>query len=107
MPEASRFRMPVRKPTGTDTDYCKPAAIIAHCLANPDLRWVGEVFTALIATGMQISELAGLRWRDIDWETNTIRLTDETAGPRTDGRKVRQTKSGRDRALGSGTRTRR
>jgi len=101
-PEASRFRLPLRKPTGTDTFCWKPeeaGAIIAHCRANPDLQWLGDVFTAPIATGMRMSELAGLRWSDVDGETNTIRLTDETASRRTDGRRVRQSRSRRDGAV--------
>ncbi|HVK13341.1 MAG TPA: site-specific integrase [Gemmataceae bacterium] len=101
-PATCLFAMPLRKPDGTDTYCWKPAevtAILTHCRAAADLQWMGDVFTALVTTGLRISELAALRWSDIDFATNVIRLTDESGGRRTEGRRRRQTKSGRGRTL--------
>ena len=51
------------------------------------------MLTALACTGLRISELAALRWSDIDGENNLIRLTDEsTRGRRRKGQPARQTK---------------
>jgi integrase len=102
LPASCLFRMPLRKPDGTTTYCWKPAevaAIVEHCRKNSELRWLGEVFTALVTTGLRISELAGLRWSDLDAATNVLRLTDESASRKTAGRKIRQTKTGRGRTL--------
>ena len=42
-----------------------------------DKNWLHPVVAALAYTGMWISELASLRWSDIDFERNLILLTDE------------------------------
>lgn len=102
LPASCLFRMPLRKPDGTDT-YCwqpaEVAAVIEHCRVHPDLHWLGDVFTALVTTGLRISELAALRWSDVDPTANVLRLTDEGGSRRVDGRNRRQTKTGRGRAL--------
>ena len=102
IPVSCLFRMPLKKPEGTDT-YCwrpeEAAAIISYCRANPELNWLGDVFTALISTGLRISELASLRCSDIDRGANVIRLTDESSSRKSAGRRIRQTKSGRSRSL--------
>jgi integrase len=59
-----------------------------------------DVLIALTCTGLRISELAGLRWADIDLAAGTIRLTDEsTRAPRRSRRKARETKSGRSHSF--------
>ena len=56
--------------------------MIAFCYASPSLVWLGRVITALATSRLRINELAKLRWTDIDFPSNTIRLTDERARPR-------------------------
>lgn len=95
------LKMP--KPAGGAT-YCwtveEVAAIVACCREQAELNWLGEVVIALASTGLRISELASLRWTDIDFEKNTIRLTDEsTFAPRQRRRKARETKNSRSRSF--------
>jgi integrase len=52
--------------------------MVERCGQDPELAWLGEVITALASTGMRISELASLRWSDIDLEANVIKLVDES-----------------------------
>lgn len=102
IPTACLFAMSLKKPQGTDTYCWKPdevTAIIRHCRHNAELNWLGNVFTALIATGMRISELASLRWTDIVDDGKAIQITDEASRRNKDGENVRRTKSGRSRIL--------
>lgn len=102
LPETCRIRLSLTKPTGTDT-YCwqssEVQAILHRCYAVPDLAWLGDVLTALACTGMRISELANLRWNDIDFISNVIKLTDESARAVRGGRKIRQIKNRRSRSF--------
>jgi integrase len=103
LPEACRLRLPLTRPTGTDT-YCWRAAeveaILKRCREVPDQAWLGDVLMALACTGMRISELAGLRSTDIDFTNNLITLTDETATVvRQRTRKARQIKNRRGRSF--------
>jgi integrase len=103
LPVGCRIEMPLTKPTGTDT-YCwrreEIEAIIRWCRSQPKLDWLGDVLTALACTGMRISELASLRWTDIDLDNKMIRLTDESTSRvrRRDGKR-REIKNRRSRAL--------
>lgn len=103
LPEACRIRLPLTRPTGTDAYCWRPVeveAILKRCAEAPDLGWLGDVLTALACTGMRISELASLRWTDIDFANNLIKLTDETAAVvRQRGRKARQIKNRRSRSF--------
>jgi len=102
LPASCRIRMPLTKPTGSDT-YCwrtdEVKAIVERCQTNPEIAWLGAVVTGLACSGMRISELASLRWSDIDLETNVIRLTDESSSARRRGRKVRETKNSKSRSF--------
>ena len=93
--------MPLRKPEGTDT-WCwsteEVAAIIGHCTEHEELGWLKRVVTALTCTGLRISELAALRWTDIDLTRNVLVLKDEETRRRRRN-KARTTKSGRDRSF--------
>jgi len=77
--------LPLTKPDGTDT-YCysqaEVTAMIDHCRNRPGLVWLANVILALACTGLRISELAGLRWTDIDQRANTIRIADERSSSR-------------------------
>ncbi len=103
LPAHCRIELSLTKPTGTDT-YCwrseEVEAIICHCRSRPELRWLGDVLTALACTGMRISELASLRWSDIDPASKMIKLTDEsTRRVRRKSGKVREIKNRRSRAF--------
>lgn len=103
LPPECRIVMPFRKPEGTDT-YCwrqaEVRAIRIHCDEHGDLVWLGQVTSALACTGLRISELASLRWSDLDLQSNSVRLTDETtsAKQRKKG-KPRSTKNHRGRTF--------
>jgi integrase len=56
--------------------------MVSHCYADPMLPWLGNVISASAATGLRINELANLRWADIDFVAESIRITDERARPR-------------------------
>jgi integrase len=102
LPSTCQIKLPLDKPTGTDT-YCwrqvEVQAMVEHCGQNPELAWLGSVTTALASTGMRISELASLRWSDIDLGANVIKLADESKSARHRGRKARETKSGHSRSF--------
>lgn len=95
------LKMP--KPAG-GASYCWTAAevtaIVACCEEQTELNWLGTVVIALASTGLRISELAALRWTDIDFERNMILLTDEsTHAPRRRRRKAREMKNSRSRSF--------
>ena len=56
----------------SEAAYCwhpnEVCAMIELCMANDELRWLADVIIALACTGLQISELASLRWSDLDLE---------------------------------------
>jgi site-specific recombinase XerC len=102
LPPESLIRGSLSKPQGTTT-YCwhqqEVKVMLEQCRKSPSLAWREGVIIALACTGLRISELASLRWTDIDRQANMIRLTDESRQPRRGGRKPRETKSGRSRAF--------
>jgi integrase len=64
------------------------------------LVWLGHVIIALAHTGLRISELAGLRWSDLDMRANAIRIADERSSKRKRQTGVaRTTKSRRSRTI--------
>ena len=85
LPPSCRFLLKLSKPDGTTT-FCytkqQVTRMIAFCYESPSLVWLGQVITALATSGLRINELAKLRWTDVDFPSNTIRLTDERARPR-------------------------
>ncbi len=91
----------MKKPHGTDT-YCwrteEVEAILQHC-EQPDLQWLRSVVLALSTTGLRISELANLRWTDVDFERGTITLADESTSQKKTSRERRTTKSGYSRSF--------
>jgi site-specific recombinase XerD len=105
LPGCCLVQLPLAKPQGTTTYCWRPEevqAMVHHCRREADLQWLADVITALACTGLRISELASLRWSDIDRDNNLVRLTDEsTRGRRPAGTQARQTKSGRSRAFRS------
>lgn len=103
LPAACQIHLSMAKPQGTTT-YCwrreEVQAMLDRCAKSPDLAWLEAILIALACTGLRISELASLRWTDIDWQANLVRLTDESMQPRRrNNRKPRETKSGRSRSF--------
>ncbi|WP_254509344.1 tyrosine-type recombinase/integrase [Anatilimnocola floriformis] len=89
------------KKVESERAYCyEPAevsAMVAHCRERSDLDWMASVITGLACTGLRISELAALRWSDIDLTRGMLTLTDESG--RGSAKSNRQLKSGRSRSL--------
>ena len=80
LPPSSKIDLPMRKPQGTDTYCFRPeevAAMVMHCRADRQLAWLGAAVVALACTGVRISELAALRWSDVDLRTNLLSIRDE------------------------------
>jgi integrase len=79
IPESHLFKFEIGRPQDTTT-YCytpeQVDAIVEHCFATPDLRWLGLVVLALASTGMRIGELANLKWDNVDFAANLIKLWD-------------------------------
>lgn len=101
LPGREPIRLPV-KSADSKPAYCwKPeevAAMVEHCRNSTDLSWLYHVIVMLAHTGLRISELASLRWRDIDLESRVIKLVDET-GHVSGAGEGRTLKSGRSRSL--------
>jgi len=85
LPADCKLEYKLTKPQGTDT-YCysanEVATMVKCCLAKPALVWLAHVIITLAHAGMRISELAGLRWSDVDLKAKTIRVADERASHR-------------------------
>lgn len=66
----------------TSTTYCwtiqQFMAIVDYCRTSSELGWLGDICLTLGLTGMRISELAQLRWTDIDFDKRFISLVDES-----------------------------
>ena len=64
-----------------------------------NLHWLADLIIALACTGLRISELASLRWSDLDLEAGRLKLTDETGPAQSDRPGRRELKSGRSRSF--------
>jgi integrase len=75
--------------------------MMALCGSNVKLQWLGGVIGALASTGLRISELASLRWEDVDFESQRIQIKDESslAGTKKPKKELRTTKSSRSRSF--------
>lgn len=62
--------------------YPEERAFLDYICANPDeIRWV-PLFTVMFGTGGRVGEIIGLRWKDIDFENNSISINHRlTYGP--------------------------
>lgn len=99
LPADHRVRVKVTRSRETTTrcwQAAEVAAMLDVCRAAPHLAWVAAAIIGLSRTGLRVSELASLRWSDVDRAANVIRLTHE---PRRAGARGRQTKSGRSRSF--------
>jgi len=83
--------------------YCwKPeevTAIVEFCRASEKLEWLGDIVIALACTGLRISELAALRWTDVDFVKRLLHLPDESGFVHKAGSERRDRKSGRSRSF--------
>jgi integrase len=81
LPERCRIAMKLERDK-TSTTYCwtevEFQAIIIHCRETPGLDWLARLCFTLGLTGMRISELAQLRWEDIDRDHKTTSLVDHS-----------------------------
>jgi integrase len=101
LPTKALIRYPLDKPSGTDTYCYRPAevaAIVDLCRKQPELAWLADIVTALACTALRISELAALRWDDLDDGLQMLRIVDERHRRHRSGSETRRTKTGRSRA---------
>lgn len=102
LPAECLFRMRLVKPHGTTT-YCythaEVQAMIQICRGRPDLAWLADVIIAFARTGLRISELAQLRWGNVDVRSNTITIRNDPSAPARSGVARRRTKNRRDRSF--------
>ena len=100
--ESAKFVLKMTKPEDTDT-YCyhpkEVEAMIKHCRNNHRLVWLADVIVALSHTGMRISELAGLRWSNVNTDKWTVSLRDESRSKRRNRSEAQTTKGKRGRAF--------
>lgn len=64
------------------TTYCwrveEFQALVEQCRSTSTLGWLGQICVTLSLTGMRISELAQLRWSDLDFGKGVVTLVDES-----------------------------
>jgi integrase len=103
LPESARLRVTMPKPTESST-YCYTdddiARILGRCLQIPQLQWLFAIFQTLAFTGIRIGELRQLRWDDIDFDADTVTVTEERfGGRRRQGAAPRAVKGKRSRTI--------
>ena len=101
LPSELRFHYPIQKETDSST-YCWTAQEVEAMLKlckKKKLYWLRQVLVCLMTTGMRISELAGLMWKDIDLQRKIIILVDESRQRGAANKKRRTTKSGKSRSF--------
>jgi integrase len=85
LPKSCDFKFPLRKDHDSRR-YCwtveQFTAIVEHCRQSAKLTWLGDLCFTLGHTGIRISEAANLKWSDIDFTKELIRLVDESLHPK-------------------------
>ena len=75
-----RFKLNLAKPTGTDT-YCysleQVTRMLELCLTSKLGKWLRPILITLATSGMRIGELISLKWKDIDFNSHTLRIVDD------------------------------
>ena len=104
LPTSCAFDLELQKPDDDTTTYCYRTAevesMVEHCFADKGLYWLGRVVVALSCLGLRISELAQLRWSNIDDESDLITISDQTKrGSRVQRESAQRTKGRRSRTL--------
>lgn len=98
----SPIHLPLAKSQGTSTYCWRPEevkAMLELCSKNAELAWLQHVIITLACTGLRISEVASLRWTDVNIAANQIVLTDESTAKLRTTRNPRDVKTGRTRSL--------
>lgn len=87
----------------SEAAYCYRAveinAMIQHCRNTKAFGWLADIIVALACTGLRIAELVELRWSDIDFDAERLKLTDETGKRSRSNAAMRTLKSGRSRTF--------
>ncbi len=102
IPRECLFSLALRKPTGTSTHCFTPeeiAAIERHCRCRPALIWLADVVVALSRTGLRVRELSNLRWSDVDFENNVVRVRNDARRRGGSDHDLRRTKNRKDRIV--------
>jgi integrase len=74
--------------------------MVDYCQERAELVWLGHVLFALAHLGVRISELAALRWSDVNLAQGFVRIADERASSRkTRAGTARTTKGRRSRVI--------
>jgi len=101
LPKSCLAKLKLKKVHGTNT-YCwtreEVTAMIEHCRRSENARWLAGIIVALAHTGLRISELASLRWPDVDFTHRLLSITNDRK-TRTTVRSDRRTKNRRDRSV--------
>lgn len=101
IPRDRQLKLRLRKVQGTQT-HCwaktEVAAMLEHCREAPDLCWLADVIVALANTGLRISELAALRWSDVNLELGMIAVSNDASGSVANPER-RRTKNRLDRSI--------
>lgn len=103
LPAACRIHLRLTRPTETNT-YCYTreqfAAMLDFCRNDAGLIWLEPILLTLGMTGMRIGEAANLRWSDIDFAANVLRVADESSNAKLKKKRTaRQTKGRRSRMI--------
>lgn len=97
------IQMPLAKAEESPAYCWRPeefTAIMDQCRTHPRLEWLRVILLGLATTGLRIQELAGLRWCDVNFDTNVITIKDESGTPQRKLRRAaRTTKTGRGRTF--------
>jgi len=99
---ADPLRLAIKKVQGRRA-YCyraeEVAAMLELCDNDPKLSWLANMIVALAWTCLRISELASLRWTDVNLEKQWLSIPDESGMTSRDGSALRSTKNGQARGL--------
>lgn len=81
LPSADKVQTPVKKAMFFTTEEVKMICIQAKKTYsnNKPIYYYGDIIILLIYTGMRIGECLGLKWEDVDFEDNTIRIDNTIA----------------------------
>jgi integrase len=96
------LKLKLRKVESTKPYCYRPAeiaAMVKQCESNPRFASLRAILVALATTGLRISELAKLKWSDIDLERGVLLLIDESAQAKSKGDSRRSMKSHDGRSL--------
>jgi len=74
--------------------------MLDFCVERKELLWLNQVLFALAHLGLRISELATLRWSDVDLQQGFVRIADERSSKkRREAGTARTTKGKRSRVI--------